>query len=70
MEECLSNARDFERTVASSVVVSFPERLARVASRLLQNSKLAQLEQENADLRRYAVGLALQIQDLQDLLCE
>lgn len=34
MKECLSNARDFERTVASSVVVSFPERLARVASRL------------------------------------
>jgi hypothetical protein len=44
----------------SSVVVPFPKR--NVASHPL--SKLAQVEQENAELRRYVVDLVLQIQNL------
>ena len=71
LKSCLSNVCDFERDVASSVVVPFPERSARVALRPCKtSSKLAQLEQENTDLRRYVVDLALQIQDLKDLLRE
>ena len=42
------------------VVVPFPKR--NVASHTL--SQLAQVEQENAQLRRYAADLALQIQNL------
>jgi hypothetical protein len=53
---CQNNARN----VASSVVVPFPKR--NVASHTL--SQLAQVEQENAQLRRYAADLALQIQNL------
>jgi hypothetical protein len=40
------------------VVVPFPKGAARVVSRR------SHLEQENADLRRYVVDLALQIQEL------
>ena len=65
LKERLCNGRDFERNVASSVVALFPERSAHVVSRPRNTSlKLADLEQENADLRRYVVDLALQIQDL------
>ena len=58
---------------SSSVVVLFPERskAAQERSRNLpappESLKfLTQLEQENAELRRYVVELALQIQDLKD----
>jgi hypothetical protein len=63
-EPCLRNARDLERN-DTSVVVLFPERSAFVASHPRKTlSRLAQVEQENADLRRYVVDLALQIQNL------
>ena len=52
--------QNFARNVAPSVIVPFPNRNA--ASHPL--SKLAQVEQENAQLRRYAADLALQIQNL------
>jgi hypothetical protein len=49
----------------SSVVVLFPERSAFVASHPRKAlSRLAQVKQENADLRRYVVDIALQIQNL------
>jgi hypothetical protein len=54
------SCQNFPRNVAPSVVVPFPKR--NVASHPL--SKLAQVEQENTDLRRYVVDLALQIQSL------
>jgi hypothetical protein len=64
-EPCLRNARDLERNAPSSVIVLFPERSAFVASHPRKTlSRLAQVEQENADLRRYVVDLALQIQNL------
>jgi hypothetical protein len=52
--------QNFTRNGAPSVVVPFPKR--NVASHPL--STLAQVEQENAELRRYAVDLALQFQNL------
>jgi hypothetical protein len=54
------SCQDFTRNVASSVVVPFRKR--NVASHPL--SKLVQVEQENAELRRYVADLALQIQNL------
>jgi hypothetical protein len=67
LELRLSNVCDFEQDVASSVVLPFPEPSARVASRPCgPSSNLARLEQENADLRRCVIDLALQIQRLQD----
>jgi hypothetical protein len=52
--------QNFARNVTPSVVVPFPKR--NVASHRL--SELAQVEQENAELRRYVAELALQIQNL------
>jgi hypothetical protein len=59
------------RSAASSVVVLFPgrsrilrRRLGDAAARPETATMLAELEQENAELRRHVVDLALEIQEL------